>query len=94
MKQFDEVKIKRTPSRGSWLSLETKIRGEEMFLLNFLDQTQGKHQLRNKAACTYNALFKWEKSKKIKIFLCVFQKQFEIEYNETSSSEGCVQCLV
>ncbi len=55
VKQFEEVKTKRTPSRGSWLSLETKIRGEEMFLLNFSVQTQGKHQLRNKAACKSNA---------------------------------------
>ncbi len=53
-----------------------------MFILNFSDQTQGKHQLRNKAACKYNALFKWEKLNKNKIFLCVFQKQLEIEYKE------------
>ncbi len=66
MKQSDEVKIKRTPSRGSWLSLETNLRGEEIFILNFSDQTQGKHHLRNKAACESNALFKWKIRKRFK----------------------------
>ncbi len=65
-----------------------------MFLLNFSKQTKGKHQLRNKAECKSNALFKWNIWKKITIFRCVFQKQFKIEYNEKSSSEGRVQCFI
>ncbi len=74
--------------------METKIRGEEMFVLSRSDQTRGDHQPRNTAASKSNALFKCKKLINIKIILCVFQKQSESEYNEIIISEGRVWCFI